>query len=176
MNKLARKLGPIRGTGLVAAAVAAAVALPLTASTMASATAAPSGTRVTTVNSGSSAGLPSGTSGSPAAAQTRISDFYGTYIDAVSTEGTQKLRNELRAFYLTKELRNRLATWESRNGADGVLRAQNVPGSWSVTPDGSGAGHTWAVVKLTWGDGSTTRLHVQADLATKKVSDIKPLG
>lgn len=46
-----------------------------------------------------------------------------------------------------------------------------------MTPGDSGAGHTWSTVRLTWGSAAHptyTYLTVQSDLATKKISDIKP--
>lgn len=90
--------------------------------------------------------------------------------------GSGHLGSQLRTFYLTKDLRTRLAKWESREHADGVLRAQDVPRAWKVTAGDSGAGHTWSTVRLTWGSAqhpTYTYLTVQSDLATKKISDIK---
>ncbi|MCZ0999144.1 hypothetical protein O1M63_15190 [Streptomyces mirabilis] len=103
-------------------------------------------------------------------------ELYGAYIDAVTDEGSGHLGSQLRTFYLTKDLRTRLAKWESREHADGVLRAQDVPRAWKVTAGDSGAGHTWSTVRLTWGSAqhpTYTYLTVQSDLATKKISDIK---
>lgn len=53
----------------------------------------------------------------------------------------------------------KLAAWEDKNHADGVLRAQNVPVRWTVTGNGT-ADHTEVGVTLTWGDRSTTELVV----------------
>jgi hypothetical protein len=119
-------------------------------------------------------------SGSPTSAVDRVADFYGAYIDAVYDAGrNRRLANDLRDFYLTRQLRERLATWEQRNHADGVLRAQNVPIAWAVKYDNSAAGHVFSYVRLTWSDGpqrTYTYLSVQSDLATKKISDIKQTG
>lgn len=115
-------------------------------------------------------------SGSNGPAYDRVADFYGAYIDAVTDEGGGRLAQQLRAFYLTKALQTRLVKWEAREHADGVLRAQNVPLAWKVTPEDSGMGHTWSTVRLTWGSAqhpTYTYLEVQSDLATKKISDIK---
>jgi hypothetical protein len=161
----------IRSTLIVSALGAVAVTAALLSPSAASGAAPASATMRS-----AAADLPAPVSGSPSSAFTRIADFYGAYIDAVSTDGSGGLGDQLRAFYLTKELRQTLATWEAANHADGVLRAQNTPLSWSVASDGSGAGHTWAIVTLTWSAGHTTRLHIQADLATKRISDIKPLA
>jgi hypothetical protein len=113
--------------------------------------------------------------GAPDSALDRVADFYGAYIDAVagSHSATAKL---LRSDYLTHSLQTRLAVWEERNHADGVLRAQDTPSRWDVTYQGSGAGHMWTLVTLTWGTGShatTSKLSVQSDLATRLISDIK---
>ncbi|MEU9210206.1 hypothetical protein AB0D27_20165 [Streptomyces sp. NPDC048415] len=115
-------------------------------------------------------------SGANGPAYDRVADFYGAYIDAVNDSGSGHLDTQLRTFYLTPGLRSRLATWESREHADGVLRAQDVPRAWKVTPGDSGMGHTWSTVRLTWGSAqhpTYTYLAVQSDLATKKISDIK---
>ncbi|MFF2516673.1 hypothetical protein [Streptomyces sp. NPDC058086] len=124
---------------------------------------------------GSSAPPPA-RSGANGPAYDRVADFYGAYVDAVTDEGSGHLGSQLRTFYLTKDLRTRLAKWESREHADGVLRAQDVPRAWKVTAGDSGAGHTWSTVRLTWGSAqhpTYTYLTVQSDLATKKISDIK---
>ncbi|MER6123136.1 hypothetical protein ABT173_10735 [Streptomyces sp. NPDC001795] len=119
---------------------------------------------------------PPARSGSNGPAYERVADFYGAYIDAVTDEGSGHLGRELRAFYLANNLRTRLAAWEAREHADGVLRAQDVPRAWKVTPEDSGMGHTWSTVRLTWGSArhpKYTYLEVQSDLATKKISDIR---
>ncbi|MFI1650995.1 hypothetical protein ACH4XT_29195 [Streptomyces avidinii] len=113
----------------------------------------------------------SSVSGSPEGAFTRIADFYGSYIDAVY-DGDGPTADRLRAFYLSEPLSAELRTWEETNHADGVLRAQNVPLRWKVTSTGSGTGRTNATVTLTWGS-DTTEIHVQADLATRKIVSIR---
>ncbi|MGW3666286.1 hypothetical protein [Streptomyces sp. NPDC005141] len=120
---------------------------------------------------------PPARSGSNGPAYDRVADFYGAYIDSVTDSGSGRLSTQLRSFYLSSGLRSRLTTWENRRHADGVLRAQDVPRAWKVTPGDSGAGHTWSTVRLTWGSDrhpTYTYLTVQSDLATKKISDIKP--
>ncbi|WP_328538664.1 hypothetical protein [Streptomyces sp. NBC_00344] len=115
-------------------------------------------------------------SGTPEVAYHHVADFYGSYIDAIYDGDSNNLSRTLRTFYLTPQLRKRLAAWESKNHADGVLRAQNVPTGWRVTAGNSGAGHTWSEVRLTWGSPSHpsyTYLAIQSDLATRKISDIK---
>ncbi|MGW6098982.1 hypothetical protein ACWFRK_32590 [Streptomyces sp. NPDC055157] len=111
-----------------------------------------------------------------APAYQQVAHFYGAYIDAAGTEGGGKLTTALRAFYLTPALRSQLRTWEARNHADGVLRAQNTPLALKVTAGDSGAGHTWSKVRLTWNGGkhpTYTYLTVQSDLRTGKISGIR---
>ncbi|MGW3874888.1 hypothetical protein ACWEC4_28785 [Streptomyces sp. NPDC005055] len=111
-----------------------------------------------------------------APAYQQVAHFYGAYIDAAGTEGGGKLTTALRAFYLTPALRSQLRTWEARNRADGVLRAQNTPLALKVTAGDSGAGHTWSKVRLTWNGGkhpTYTYLTVQSDLRTGKISGIR---
>ncbi|MYW13244.1 hypothetical protein GT034_33575 [Streptomyces sp. SID2563] len=105
-----------------------------------------------------------------------VDDFYSAYIDAVAAEDGGDLATALRGFYLTPELRERLAGWEASNHADGVLLAQDVPVDHLVTAGHSGAGHTWSTVRLTWGspqDPTYTYLTVRSDLATGKISAIR---
>ncbi|MCX5343477.1 hypothetical protein [Streptomyces atratus] len=111
--------------------------------------------------------------GTPAFQQ--VAHFYAAYIDAVTAEGGGKLATALRTFYLTPHLRTQLKTWEERNHADGVLRAQNTPLAFRITSGDSGAGHTWSKVRLTWSNGkhpTYSYLTVRSDLQTGKISGI----
>ncbi|MCX4731977.1 hypothetical protein [Streptomyces sp. NBC_01363] len=111
--------------------------------------------------------------GAPAYQQ--VAHFYGAYIDAVTAEDGGRLATALRTFYLTPHLRSQLNTWEQRNHADGVLRAQNTPLAFRVTPGDSAAGHTWSTVRLTWSEGkhpTYSYLTVRSDLRTGKISGI----
>ncbi|AXE78015.1 hypothetical protein [Streptomyces atratus] len=111
--------------------------------------------------------------GTPAFQQ--VAHFYAAYIDAVTAEGGGKLATALRTFYLTPHLRTQLKTWEQRNHADGVLRAQNTPLAFRITSGDSGAGHTWSKVRLTWSNGkhpTYSYLTVRSDLQTGKISGI----
>ncbi|WP_372348322.1 hypothetical protein [Streptomyces sp. KL116D] len=113
--------------------------------------------------------------GSPASTVDRVADFYGAYIDAVD-DGTDRLPDQLRAHYLTRDLRRRLAGWEQTNHTDGVLRAQDVPRHWEVRHQGASAGHVFSIVTLTWGSTqhpTYTRIAVRSDLRTKLISDIR---
>ncbi|MER5731869.1 hypothetical protein ABT084_26625 [Streptomyces sp. NPDC002138] len=157
-----------RTAAILFAATAATAALSLAFVTTASASADGTAPKTAPV---AAAALPS-VSGSPEGAFTRIADFYGAYIDAVY-DGDGTTADQLRSFYLSKPLQTELKKWEETNHANGVLRAQNVPSQWKVTSTGSGAGKTSATVTLTWGGGTTTQIHVQADLATKKITSIK---
>ncbi|MFF2011222.1 hypothetical protein ACFVWY_19415 [Streptomyces sp. NPDC058195] len=108
-------------------------------------------------------------------ARQQVAHFYGAYIDARSAEDGEKLATGLRAFYLTARFRSQVDAWERRSHADGVLRAQNAPLGFRVTPGDSGAGHTWSTVRLTWSAGKQpayTYLTVRSDLRNGKISDI----
>ncbi|SES46811.1 hypothetical protein SAMN04487983_106126 [Streptomyces sp. yr375] len=106
-----------------------------------------------------SAGSPRSVSGKPSDNITRIADFYGAYIDAVTDEGGGKLKDELRKHYLTPAFQKELNAWEAKNHADGVLLAQNVPLAWKVTDNGT-ANYTEAGVTLTWSRDTSTKLVV----------------
>ncbi|MFI1798766.1 hypothetical protein ACH427_15640 [Streptomyces sp. NPDC020379] len=113
--------------------------------------------------------------GSPASAVDRVADFFGAYSDVLHDQGRGRLSDSLREHYLTADLRTRLELWEKEHGGDGVLRTEGTPSSWTVTYGDSGMGHTWTHVVLTCdahGHSTRTRLEVQSDLATLRISDI----
>ncbi|MEU4093243.1 hypothetical protein [Streptomyces sp. NPDC026673] len=140
----------LRRTAVIAGLVAA-VALPLglTASARASVSAP------ATV----SAVAPRSVSGTVGETVTRVADFYGAYIDAKGDyeDPDATLAANLRRHYLTPEFAQRLAAWEEDNGADGVLRAQNVPARWKVTDNGAVGNSHEVVVTLTFGSGGSTQ-------------------
>ncbi|MFD9390966.1 hypothetical protein ACFWBB_09575 [Streptomyces sp. NPDC060000] len=106
-----------------------------------------------------SSAAPQPVSGTSGQAVTRVADFYGAYIDAKGdyTDPDVTLATALRNHYLTPDFAERLAAWEEKNAADGVLRAQNVPARWTVTDNGTvGNGHE-VIVTLTFGSGETTQ-------------------
>ncbi|WP_329314263.1 hypothetical protein [Streptomyces sp. NBC_01262] len=106
-----------------------------------------------------STAAPQSVSGTSGQAVTRVADFYGAYVDAKGdyTDPDVTLATALRKHYLTPDFAKRLAAWEKKNGADGVLRAQNVPARWTVTDNGAaGNGHE-VIVTLTFGSGETTQ-------------------
>ncbi|MFI8263033.1 MULTISPECIES: hypothetical protein [unclassified Streptomyces] len=155
-----------RTASLALAAAAATAALTLALVTSASATVGAG-----TPPDGRAAAAAPSVSGSPEGAFSRIATFYGAYVDAVyDNDGTRA--KQLRAAYLSAPLQRELAAWEEANHADGVLRAQNVPLEWKVAHVDGGMGKTRATVTLTWSGTDTTRLHVQADLKTRKILSI----
>ncbi|OIK29625.1 hypothetical protein [Streptomyces malaysiense] len=111
-----------------------------------------------------------------------VADFYGAYIDAVWATGDKSAGAEAKAlcaFYLSPAARQKVAAYESEEHADGILFAQNAPVRWQVAYTGSGAGHATSRVTLTWSDGphaELTRIDVQSDLRTLKITDLKPAG
>ncbi|MET8131311.1 hypothetical protein [Streptomyces sp. NPDC005251] len=150
-NTTARK--HVRRTALIAGLVAAA-ALPLGLTASAQAT---------TGGTAAGAAAQRTVSGTASDDVTRVADFYGAYIDAKSDpDHGGRLATELRKYYVQAGGLRELTAWENRNHADGVLRAQNVPGKWTVK-DAGAAGHTKVNVTLTWGGGQTTKLVVGLD-------------
>jgi hypothetical protein len=122
-----------------------------------------------------SAGAPRSVSGKSSDNITRIANFYGTYIDAVTDEDSGGLGDALRSHYLTADFQKELNAWEEKEHADGVLRAQNVPLAWKVTDNGT-ADHTEAVVTLTWSKSSSTKLVVDMTRDTHKIFHIGEKG
>ncbi|MFG2308743.1 hypothetical protein ACGFS9_08630 [Streptomyces sp. NPDC048566] len=118
--------------------------------------------------------------GDPRAAVTRVADFYGAYIDSIwdiEDPAASANATALRAFYLSPAEQRRVAAFEAKEHADGVLFAQNVPVKWNVRYTGSGAGHATALVTLTWSDGAdpeVSTIKVQTDLRTRKITDLRP--
>ncbi|MFE8945252.1 hypothetical protein [Streptomyces sp. NPDC007856] len=117
--------------------------------------------------------------GDPRNVTQHVADFYGAYIDAVwSTDDKSAgdAAKALRAFYLSAAAQKKVAAFEKKEHADGILFAQNVPVKWKVTYTGSGAGHATSRVTLTWSDGphaEVSRIDVQSDLKTLKITDLK---
>ncbi|BDH06095.1 hypothetical protein [Streptomyces seoulensis] len=118
--------------------------------------------------------------GDPRNVTQRVGDFYGAYIDAVHDHedpASGADAKALRDFYLSASARRKVSAWERKNHADGILFAQNVPVKWKVAYTGSGMGHATSRVTLTWSDGAhpqVTRIDVQSDLTTRKITDLKP--
>ncbi|GHD87540.1 hypothetical protein [Streptomyces naganishii] len=118
--------------------------------------------------------------GDPRDVTQRVADFYGAYIDAVwDGEGPAAAAQlkALRGFYLSAAARKKVAAYEAREHADGILFAQNVPVKWKVVYTGSGAGHATSRVTLTWGDGShaqVTSIDVLSDLRTRRITELRP--
>ncbi|WP_151773499.1 hypothetical protein [Streptomyces abyssomicinicus] len=116
-------------------------------------------------------------SGTPGHVVTRVADFYGAYIDAKGdyTDPDATLATALRSHYLTPDFAERLAAWEEENGADGVLRAQNVPARWTVTDNGA-VGHAHElVVTLTFGSG-TTKQKTKLFVLVERYNHISDIG
>ena len=122
-----------------------------------------------------SAGAPRSVSGKSSDNITRIANFYGTYIDAVTDEDSGNLGAALRSHYLTADFQKELNAWEEQEHADGVLRAQNVPLAWKVTDNGT-ADYTEATITLTWGGGDTTKLVVDMTRTSHKIFHIGEKG
>jgi hypothetical protein len=119
--------------------------------------------------------------GDPRNATQHVADFYGAYIDAVwatDDKSAGAALKALRGFYLSAAAQKKVAAFEKKEHADGILFAQNVPVKWRVAYTGSGTGHATSRVTLTWGDGphaEVSRIDVQSDLKTLKITALKPV-
>ncbi|MGW4194810.1 hypothetical protein [Streptomyces sp. NPDC005004] len=155
------------GAGLVLAAVTPALAGTAHTAAHAATTAAARPAAVTTAQ------------GDPRNVTQRVADFYGAYIDAVwdgEDPASATDAKALRGFYLTASARKKVTVWEHENHADGILFAQNTPVKWKAAYTGSGMGHATTRVTLTWSDGKhpeVTRIDVQSDLTTRKITDLR---
>ncbi|MFF9086370.1 hypothetical protein ACF1BE_08180 [Streptomyces sp. NPDC014991] len=120
--------------------------------------------------------------GDPRSATQHVADFYGAYIDAVwATDDPTATASAkaLRGFHLSAAAKKAVAAYEKKEHADGILFAQNVPLKWKVAYTGSGAGHATSRVTLTWSGGAhptVSRIDVQSDLKTLKITGLKPVG
>ncbi|MFB7509599.1 hypothetical protein [Streptomyces broussonetiae] len=120
--------------------------------------------------------------GDPRNATQHVADFYGAYIDTVRATDDKSAgpaADALRRFYLSAAAQKKVAAFEKKEHADGILFAQNVPVKWQVAYTGSGAGHATSRVTLTWSDGKhpqVSRIDVQSDLRTLKITDLKSVG
>lgn len=121
---------------------------------------------------------PAPSQGDPRSTTNRVADFYGAYIDSIwDNEDPAAGANAkaLRSFYLSAAAQKKVAAFEAKEHADGILFAQNVPVKWKVDYTGSGAGHATSLVTLTWSDGANpevTKIKVQSDLQTRKITDL----
>lgn len=172
-----RKSPARRGSGLrtAAAGLVLAVALGVSAQMPAQAS-VQAAAKVPVAASKPAAAAPKSVTGTSGHVVTRVADFYGAYIDAKGdyADPDAALGKALRKHYLTPDFAKRLAAWEKKNGADGVLRAQNIPARWTVTDNGS-MGHAHEVtVTLTFGSGKTakkSKLYVLVE-RYNRISDI----
>ncbi|MGW4563580.1 hypothetical protein ACWEN3_14585 [Streptomyces sp. NPDC004561] len=160
-----------RKTLLTAVALAAGLSLAAVTPALAGASASHT-TRAAAVSSAQ---------GDPRNVTQHVTDFYGAYIDAVWATGDKSAGADakaLRAFHLSAAAQKKVAAFEKKEHADGILFAQNVPVKWKVAYTGSGAGHATSRVTLTWSDGphaEVTRIDVLSDLKTLKITDLKPV-
>lgn len=132
-------------------------------------------------NRAARAGAVSTAQGDPRDVTRHVADFYAAYIDsarATDDPSAATGAKALRGFYLSSAARAKVAAYEKRQHADGVLFAQSVPVKWKVAHTGSGAGHATSRVTLTWSDGPHARvtgIDVLSDLETLKITDLKPV-
>ncbi|MFC8824082.1 hypothetical protein ACFT9I_01840 [Streptomyces sp. NPDC057137] len=167
----------IRTTLIATAGLASALSLVAITPALAGAT-GPSGKVAAPSHSVAAAAAPA--QGDPRDITGRVANFYGSYIDSVyDLEDPTASANAkaLKKFYLSAAAQKKVAAFEAKEHADGILFAQNVPVKWKVTYTGSGAGHATALVTLTWSDGENpgiSKIKVQSDLQTRKITDLAP--
>ncbi|WP_030175403.1 hypothetical protein [Streptomyces sp. NRRL S-813] len=136
------------------------------------------GTTHTTDGARRTASVPTA-QGDPRAVTQRVADFYGAYIDTVwdgEDPAAGASLKALKGFYLSADARRKVAAYEAREHADGILFAQNVPVKWKVAYTGSGAGQATSRVTLVWSDrrdAQVTRIDVRSDLKTRKITDLR---
>ncbi|MEW2297625.1 hypothetical protein ABZ719_33830 [Streptomyces sp. NPDC006743] len=171
-TRVRNRRGLIAASALAAALSLAAVT-PALAGTVAShpAPTAPGAARP-------ASGPPTAVQGDPRSVTQRVADFYGAYIDTAWDGSDPAAARALKAFYLSADARRKVAAYEAREHADGILFAQNVPVKWKVAYAGSGGGHATSRVTLTWSDGrnaQVTKIDVRSDLRTRRITDLKPV-
>ncbi len=173
-----------RRTLAAASALAAALSLAVVTPALAGSDAAPRATAAHATGSArttSAGGSLPAAHGDPRDVTQRVADFYGAYIDTVWDGGEPSARaslKALKAFYLSPEAQRKVAAYEAKEHADGVLFAQNVPVKWRIAATGSGAGHATSRVTLVWSDSrrpQVTRIDVRSDLRTRKITDLRPV-
>jgi hypothetical protein len=175
-----------RRTLAAASALAAALSLAVVTPALAGSDPAPRTAGSPAHATGSVRTAPAGGSlpaahGDPRDVTQRVADFYGAYIDTVWDGGEPSARaslKALKAFYLSPAAQRKVAAYEAKEHADGVLFAQNVPVKWRVAATGSGAGHATSRVTLVWNDSRrpvVTRIDVRSDLRTRKITDLRPV-
>ncbi|MGW2083450.1 hypothetical protein ACWCOW_42605, partial [Streptomyces sp. NPDC001939] len=79
------------------------------------------------------AAAPVPSQGDPRSTTNRVADFYGAYIDSIwDNEDPAAGANAkaLRSFYLSAAAQKKVAAFEAKEHADGILFAQNVPVKW----------------------------------------------
>ncbi|MET7360074.1 hypothetical protein ABZS76_16705 [Streptomyces sp. NPDC005562] len=169
-SRISRKRTVLFAATAAAAALSVAVVTPALAGT--------SSHPATTAHSAAAA--PAAKTGDPRSTTDRVANFYGAYIDSVWANEDPAAGGQakaLRAFYLSAAAQKKVAAFEEKEHADGILFAQNVPVKWKVTYTGSGAGHATSLVTLTWSDGPSaevSKIKVQSDLRTQKITDLAP--
>lgn len=107
-------------------------------------------------------------------ARQSLDHFLATYQQALYGEG-QFTREALRDQNVTPEYRPRLVEWEKENHADGILRAEDVPRSWTIRASGGAGTRASVVLEVTfvWEDAPTSVVRYAYDARTLKIRDIR---
>ncbi|CAM5641464.1 hypothetical protein SAVIM338S_06283 [Streptomyces avidinii] len=107
------------------------------------------------------------------ASETTVRNFFTEYVQAEKEEHPGRLDpTQVREKYLTPALESALSTWEDREQTDAIFRRNDVPTSWSVVETGTADGHAKLTLTETWGNGSTTDVRYEVDLASQKIDGL----
>ncbi|WP_035798348.1 hypothetical protein [Kitasatospora mediocidica] len=102
-----------------------------------------------------------------------VADFFQQYEDATRGEQSKGLDTaQVREEFLTPELDKALSDWGAANMKDPVLRSNDLPQTYSVTPKSEADGHATLVLTENWADGTSTDVWYQVQTATQLIDGL----
>ncbi|MCC9307239.1 hypothetical protein LN042_09010 [Kitasatospora sp. RB6PN24] len=105
-------------------------------------------------------------------AEQQVDTFFALYRRDI-LNGNFGGARRVRHLYLTPGLNGRLDEWAGTHDDDPVIRARNVPVTWTLEYGGSGAGHTTVILTEKFEDGSTIEMWYQLRLSDLVISDLE---
>jgi hypothetical protein len=106
-------------------------------------------------------------------AEAQVNAFFSQYRDAVLGQNPNQDPREVEEEFLTPDLITQLDAYAKANDADPVFRAQNVPDSWSLSYQGSGAGHSTVILSEYWAGGPRQDVWYQVRLANLVIDNLQ---
>jgi hypothetical protein len=106
-------------------------------------------------------------------AEAQVNAFFSQYRDAVLGQNPNQDPREVEEEFLTPDLITQLDAYAKANDADPVFRAQNVPDSWSLSYQGSGAGHSTVVLTENWAGGPSQDVWYQVRLPNLIIDNLQ---